>query len=259
MTSKARYGFAGKSRTPLRSAAKGSAKGSRAVDAAVLEPKVVDYVGHGAADDDAGEGVDTWQPMTRTELLSLPWPPALLDASAQLTVDETFEVGRLIVEVVHGGQRNTRKSRKPWSLRRLQKEVLRAASFATLARCVQTYETCRALGLEPPLGDVRAGHLLQLGHAPVAKQRHLLKQVGREGLSVEQLRETTLRTGRVTRPRKPGVVKAIAALQRQSLLDGLDDLAQLPRAEVRKLSKQVHQAKEQLKQVQRVLKRLGVE
>src|SRR5690606_37556294 len=148
-----------------------------------------------------------WKRLSRAELLALPWPSALLDVAAHLSADETFEVGRLIVEVVHGGERNTQKSRKPWSLRRLQKEVLQAASFATLARCVQTYETCRALSLAPPLGDVRAGHLLQLAHAPRAKQRHWLRQVDREGLSVEQLRETTLRTGRVTRPRKPGVVK----------------------------------------------------
>lgn len=200
-----------------------------------------------------------WNPLSRAELLALPWPSALLDVAAQLTADETFEVGRLIVEVVHGGERNTRKSRKPWSLRRLQKEVLRAASFATLARCVQTYETCRALGLEPPLGDVRAGHLLQLAHAPRAQQRHWLRQVDRQGLSVEQLRETTLRTGRVTRSRKPGVVKALAALGRQSMLDGLDELSSLPRAEVRKLSKHVHEAKAQLRQVEKALRRLGVD
>jgi hypothetical protein len=212
----------------------------------------------GVATEASSEAAE-WRPLTRAELSRLPWPTALLDATAQLTADETFEVGRLIVEVVHGGQRNTRKSRKPWSLRRLQREVLSAASFATLARCVQTYETCRSLGLEPPLGDVRAGHLLQLTHAPRSKQRHWLRQVDREGLSVEQLRETTLRTGRVTRPRKPGVVKALAALQRQSMLEGLDELSLLPRAEVRKLSKHVHQAKAQLKQVEKALRRLGVE
>ena len=211
------------------------------------------------ADSEGPSSAQSWRLLTSDELLALPWPSPLLDASQQLTADDTFEVGRLIVEVVHGGNRNTRKSRKPWSLRRLQKEVLQAASFATLARCVQTYETCRSLGLEPPLGDVRAGHLLQLTNAPRSKQRHWLRQVDREGLSVEQLRETTLRTGRVTRPRKPGVVKALAALRRQSMLDGLDELSSLSRAEVRKLSKHVHQAKEQLKQVQKALRRLGVE
>lgn len=206
---------------------------------------------------DEADPAAPWRPLSRGELLELPWPAALLNTAAQLSVDETFEVGRLIVEVVHGGQRNTRKSRKPWSLRRLQREVLRAASFATLARCVQTFETCRSLGLQPPLGDLRAGHLLQLGNVPASKQRRWLKQVDRDGMSVEQLRESTLRTGRVTRFRKPAVVKAIAALRRQSLLDGLDELGELPPAEVRRLSRQVQLAKEELKQVERALRRLG--
>ncbi len=199
-----------------------------------------------------------WVPLTRVELSRLPWPPSLLDAHAQLSADETFEVGRLIVEVVHGGERNTRKTRKPWSLRRLQKEVLQVASFATLARCVQTYETCRSMGLEPPLGDLRAGHLLQMVHAPLDQQRSWVEQVGRDGLSVEQLRENAGRTGRVTRARKPAIVKAIAALHKQPILEGLADLGELPRSEARKLSKQVHQAKEQLKQVERALRRLGI-
>lgn len=199
-----------------------------------------------------------WRTLAPSELLRLPWPRALLDTSAQLSADETFEVGRLIVEVVHGGRRNNRKTRKPWSLRRLQREVLSAASFATLARCVQTYETCRNLGLEPPLGDLKAGHLLQMVHAPADLQRQWVEQVGKEGLSVEQLRESAARTGRVTRARKPAVVRAIAALHKQSLLEGLDDLGGLSRSEARKLSKQVHLAKEQLKQVERALRRLGI-
>ena len=53
------------------------------------------------------------------------------------------------------------------------------------------------------------------------------------------------------------MVRAIAALHKQSLVEGLDDLGGLTRSEARKLSKQVHQAKEQLKQVERALRRLG--
>ena len=107
-------------------------------------------------------------------LRDLPWPSAVLDSRAQLTADDTYAVGRLIVEAIHGGERDTQKSRKEWSLRRLQQEVLTHASFATLARCVQTYETCRALGVAPPLGGVRAGHLLNMNHLSLTKQRALL-------------------------------------------------------------------------------------
>lgn len=188
---------------------------------------------------------------------SLPWPTAVEDPALQLSADDTFEVGRLIVEVIHGGSRNTHKSRKAWSLRRIQKHILRGASFATLARCVQTYETCRRLDLRPPLGDVRAGHLLNLANVGPAKQRMLLRKVGKQGLSVEQLRQSTGRTGQGTRRRQPSIIKALEWLGQHRLLDDLEGLSDLSRAEKKRVGRQIVQLREELKAVEIQLRRLG--
>ncbi len=190
-------------------------------------------------------------------LRELPWPPAVLDAHAQLTADDTYSVGRLIVEVVHGGERDTQKSRKEWSLRRLQQEVLTNASFATLARCVQTYETCRLLGVAPPLGGVRAGHLLNMSHLSVAKQRALLAQVDRQSLSVQQLRCKTGRLPGQGRRRKPGVMKALTALEKQDLLADIEQLASIDRGEGKRLNQAVAQLQQQLREVRRHLRKHG--
>ena len=190
-------------------------------------------------------------------LRELPWPQAVLDAQTQLTADDTYSVGQLIVEVVHGGDRDTQKSRKEWSLRRLQQEVLTNASFATLARCVQTYETCRLLGVAPPLGGVRAGHLLNMSHLSVAKQRALLAQVDKQSLSVQQLRYKTGRVQGQGRRRKPGVMKALTALEKQDLLADIDQLASMERGEGKRLNQAVAQLQQQLREVRRHLRKHG--
>jgi hypothetical protein len=193
--------------------------------------------------------------LTALKLRSLPWPEALNARGARLTMDETYRVGKLIVDVVYGGNRSSDKSRKTWSLRRLQEQVLENASFATLARCVQTYEACRQLGLKPPLQGVRAGHLLNMTHLNRSEQRRMMDRVGRNGLSVQQLREATGRLQGQGRRRKPGVVRALRALNQQELLEDLDLLDGMQRVEMRRLGKQLTRVQEALTLVQRELKR----
>ncbi len=142
-------------------------------------------------------------------------------------------------------------------MRRIQQQVLGEASFATLARCVQTYETCRGLGLQPPLGDVRAGHLLGLAHVRPAKQRMLLRRVDEQRLSVEQLRQSTGRAGQRTRRGKPAVIKALDALRKHNLLEDVDSLQDLPRAEGKKVRQQVAQLRQELLTLEKQLRRLG--
>lgn len=191
-------------------------------------------------------------PLTAARLRHLPWPRAVRESSQQLTIDDSYEVGRLIVETIHGGSRNTRKSRKQWSLRRLQQEVLTEASFATLARCVQTYEICKRLGLEPPLGDVRVGHLLSLSHLDVRRQRQLLRQIAGQRLSVEALRSATGRKG-PPRRRTPRIVKAVGYLAKCDLMDGIDACREWTARDRRRLAQSIGSV---LRQLERVARRL---
>lgn len=193
--------------------------------------------------------------LTAIKIKALPWPEALQQRGSRLTMDETYRVGKLIVDVVYGGTRNANKSRKTWSLRRLQEQVLQNASFATLARCVQTYEACRELGLKPPLKGVRAGHLLNMTHLNRNQQKRLMDRVGKNGLSVQQLREATGRVQGQGRRRKPGFVRALNALNNHDLLEDLDMLDSVERTEMRRLVKQVNRVQDALKRVQRELKR----
>jgi hypothetical protein len=197
--------------------------------------------------------------VTAAKLRSLPWPEAILDRSLQLSADDTYRVGQLIVEQIHGGERNTQRTRKEWSLRRIQQHVLRRASFATLARCVQTYETCRSLGMEPPLGDLRAGHLLNMTHLNRSRQKQLIERVGKQGMSVQALRQKTGRVAGQGRKRTPGFLRAISALGKQDLLADIEQLAQMDRVEARRLAAQLVVLQEQLKQVQKQLKRRTVD
>ncbi len=190
--------------------------------------------------------------LTSAKLKALPWPKAIRKAGLQLTIDDSYAVGELIVETIHGGARDTHKSRKQWSLRRIQQEVLPEASFATLARCVQTYEACRNLGLEPPLGDVRVGHLLSLNHLNVRRQRQLIQKVEGQRLSVEALRNATGRDS-TSRRRKPEIVKAVGYLAKHDLMEGIDLCATYSASERRKLLRTIGSLRRQLEKVEKHL------
>ncbi len=195
---------------------------------------------------------DGTERLTAAKLRALPWPRAIRKSGLQLTIDDSYAVGELIVETIHGGARDTHKSRKQWSLRRIQQEILPEASFATLARCVQTYEACRNLGLEPPLGDVRVGHLLSLNHLNVRRQRQLIQKVEGQRLSVEALRSATGRDAS-SRRRKPEIVKAVSYLSKHDLMEGLDLCENYSAAERRKLLRTIATLRRQLEKVEKHL------
>lgn len=195
-----------------------------------------------------GEG----EQLTVAQLRALPWPRAIRKAGLQLTIDDSYVVGKLIVESIHGGARDTHKSRKQWSLRRIQTEILSEASFATLARCVQTYEACLRLKLEPPLGDVRVGHLLSLSHLDLRKQRQLIQRVEGQRLSVEALRSATGRNSS-SRRRKPEIVKVVSFLAKQDLMQGLDLCERYSASERRKLARAIAALRRQLERVEKRL------
>src|SRR5690606_7681214 len=126
--------------------------------------------------------------------------------------------------------------------------------FATLARCVQTYEACRALDLAPPLGDVRVGHLLSLTHLNLRRQRQMIQRVEGQGLSIEALRVAAGRTG-PGRRRKPGIVKAVVSLSKYDLMDGIEQCESLSASERRKLAQSIGELRKQLAQVEKRLVR----
>jgi hypothetical protein len=67
-------------------------------------------------------------------------------------VADCYRVGELILENLDW---TDTRGRQEWSLRRLQAEVLRAASVSTLSRCVRVYRIAKDLflTLAPPASD----------------------------------------------------------------------------------------------------------
>lgn len=213
------------------------------------------YVGKTSSNGASAQGparVAEGERLTVAQLKALPWPRAIRKSGLQLTIDDSYVVGRLIVESIHGGARDTHKSRKQWSLRRIQSQILPEASFATLARCVQTYEACRKLKLEPPLGDVRVGHLLSLSHLDVRKQRQLIQRVEGQRLSVEALRSVTGRS-ESSRKRKPEIVKVVSILEKHDLMQGLDLCERFSSQQRRKLARAIGSLRRQLERVEKRL------
>jgi hypothetical protein len=169
----------------------------------------------------------------------LPWPDAFLQAQA-LTTNDSYRVGQLLVERVYESRRDANRSPKPSSLRKIQSNALPEVSVSTLLRCIQVYETCRTLGMKPPWTYVRAGHLFRVANLPKPQQRQLLSRVEKEGWTVARLQQeidklkgSRLPDGRRPsgRRRLPGFVKALQALSKHSLLDGLKQARQIARTQ----------------------------
>ena len=198
--------------------------------------------------------------LTAASIRSLPWPRAVWFPNQTLTGEDAYKVGELIVERVYGGERDTTRGRKQWSLRQLQAQVLHATSPATLVRSIQTYETAKRLGLKPPWRHIETGHLVRVAPLSVAQQKKLLRAAETQGWSVQQLAQKVRKlrgaTNQGRRP-SPGVVRAIEGLDRKELLSHFERIEELGAAKRRALLKRVAALQEELKTVQKQLKETG--
>lgn len=193
----------------------------------------------------------------------LPWPDAFLQAQA-LTTNDSYRVGQLLVEQVYDSQRDANRSPKSSSLRKIQSNALPEVSVSTLLRCIQVYETCRTLGMKPPWAYVRAGHLFRVANLTKTYQRQLLTKVEKEGWTVSRLQQEIdkLKGGRLAdgkrpsgRRRLPGFVKALQALSKHSLTDGLKQASELDSTRLKELAKQVTRTQAELLKLQSALKK----
>jgi hypothetical protein len=198
---------------------------------------------------------------TDKNIRDLPWPDAFLQAQA-LTTNDSYKVGQLLVERVYESRRDANRSPKPSSLRKIQSNALPEVSVSTLLRCIQVYETCRTLGMKPPWTYVRAGHLFRVANLPKTQQRALLTRVEKEGWTVARLQQEIdklkgSRTPDGRRPsgrrRLPGFVKALQALSKHSLVDGLKQAEELDPARLRQLARQISRTQTELVKVQAAL------
>lgn len=196
---------------------------------------------------------------TAKDIRSLPWPRALRSSNQTLSTEDSYQVGKLIVEKIYGGEYNNSRSRKAWSLRKLQ-SVLKAASAATLARSVQTYQTAQSLGLKPPLRHVDMGHLVRISSLQRKYQKRLLRRVESEGWGVQKLQAEVVKIrGKSSRgrPPSPGFVKALNALSRHDLFSNMDRVADLDSSSGRALARRIATVQNDLKRIQKELRRHG--
>jgi hypothetical protein len=181
----------------------------------------------------------------------------LRDEAHPLSTQDAYDLGKLIVERIYNGDYSRSRGRKAWSLRRLQ-EVLQAASAATLARSIQTYQTASGLGLKPPLRHVDMGHLVRIASLERPHQKRLLKRIESEGWGVQRLQQEVIKIrGKSSRgrPPSPGCVKALNALERHDLFEHIDRVADLDAATFRNLERRVAATQQTLKRLHGELRR----
>jgi hypothetical protein len=116
--------------------------------------------------------------------------------------------------------------------------------------------------MKPPWTYVRAGHLFRVANLPKTQQRTLLTRVEKEGWTVARLQQEIdklkgSRTPDGRRPsgrrRLPGFVKALQALSKHSLVDGLKQAEELDPARLRQLARQISRTQTELVKVQAAL------
>lgn len=106
--------------------------------------------------------------LTPGQVRALPWPDSLL-AGQPLQTREAYEVGRIIVKQLQGGEALQAQARREWSLRNIAKTI-DVGSTATLGRCVQVYWVCEALGISSRLEDLPPHLLITAARLPVKQQ-----------------------------------------------------------------------------------------
>ena len=116
--------------------------------------------------------------------------------------------------------------------------------------------------MKPPWTYVRAGHLFRVANLPKTQQRTLLTRVEKEGWTVARLQQEIdkLKGSRMPdgrrpsgRRRLPGFVKALQALSKHSLVDGLKQAEELDPTRLRQLARQIARTQTELVKVQAAL------
>jgi hypothetical protein len=125
--------------------------------------------------------------VTAKQVKGLPWPKTFLRGELLSTMD-TYKVGKLLVSRIYKNGRSHDHAPGPNSLRALA-AVLPNTSAAKLLRCIQAYECCESLGVKPPFGSIKAGHLFRLAALPQAKRKALFHRIEKQGWSVTRLRQ----------------------------------------------------------------------
>lgn len=106
--------------------------------------------------------------LTPGQVRALPWPNSLL-AGQPLQTREAYEVGRIIVKQLQGGEALQAQARREWSLRNIARTI-DVGSTATLGRCVQVYWVCEALGIASRLEDLPPHLLITAARLPLKQQ-----------------------------------------------------------------------------------------
>jgi hypothetical protein len=192
------------------------------------------------------------------DVRGLPWPAAVRSKETPLSVTDCYHVGELILENLDW---TDTRGRQEWSLRRLQSEVLKAASVSTLSRCVRVYRIAKELTLTPPWRNLDMRHFVATASLPFAKRRQLLSKVEKEGWSVMRLEQfvranygTPGRGGKTTIE----CVRALEQLEKRDLFADLNRLNLYNKSDLKRLARRIETAEANLKRLRRELKTFGV-
>lgn len=119
------------------------------------------------------------KPLTPNQVRSLPWPQTLL-AGQPLETKDAYEVGKLIVKQLQGGQALEPQARREWSLRTVARTI-GVGSTATLGRCVQVYWVCENLGITSRIGEIPPHLLITAARLPAKQQLTFINRGIKEG------------------------------------------------------------------------------
>ena len=193
--------------------------------------------------------------LTEAQVRRLPWPKKLL-VGEPLTSDECYEVGRIVVEKVWGGQFDRARGRKAWSVRRLC-EVLGGASAATMTRYVQVYEVAQDLNLKRPLGNVPVSTLFSVAGLPVATRKKVARKALNERWSKQRVQQEVRKRlpERFGRPPSPGFIKALNACSKTELLEDMESISKLSPSKINDAIKRVDALQKTLDKLKKTLQK----
>ncbi len=119
------------------------------------------------------------KPLTPNQVRALPWPQTLL-AGQPLETKDAYEVGKIIVKQLQGGQALEPQARREWSLRTVARTI-GVGSTATLGRCVQVYWVCETLGITSKIGEIPPHLLITAARLPSKQQLTFINRGIKEG------------------------------------------------------------------------------
>lgn len=148
------------------------------------------------------------KPLTPNQVRALPWPQSLL-AGQPLETKDAYEVGKIIVKQLQGGQALEPQARREWSLRTVARTI-GVGSTATLGRCVQVYWVCETLGITSKIGEIPPHLLITAARLPSKQQLTFINRGIKEGWTRNRAIEKANEQLGDERPsgRKPAAAKA---------------------------------------------------